>query len=335
MLKIEKYFIKFEGRDIKDKAIPIDYLGNVLRSFQSLFQKMAILFFPNLRKAWTKMVLTDIERGGSSVATIELKNPELIMPETTQKLRDSLFKTFEIIHIEDPDQAYKKIQNFITKSYDRIEIYRNLKNMWSIKKITTSIGSGYSYKGLNFTKLEKEKKPRIKKWIKRETTEKMISIRGFLTRIRIDGTPAYFTLIDENGESIRVDFEIEDLQTYKELLTKPIIIKGLVELKGREKIMRKIEDIKEFYTVTVEKTPKYKLSQSLIFSVEFIDDGILLSEPSIPLNLDIDKLTDLETELEEYFDFLKETYIDIIPDKLDSKAKEFRSKLIKLLNLEE
>ena len=156
----------------------------------------------------------------------------------------------------------------------------------------------------------------------------MTIIKGFLTRIKTD-EPLTFTIKDEFGEFIRVYYELNDLQKYKDLLTKPVKINGHIELIGNQRTIKKIESIEEIENISIQKLPKFNLAKPLIFEIKFYEDGILLSEKSLPLNLDLEKLADLEPELEEYLEFLKQTYVDVDPMHLTPKAKDLRSKLLK------
>lgn len=333
MVKIKSIFLKFEGLDVGRKAIPIDYLGNLLRSFQAYFRKIVLLRNPMVKKAWTRLVITDINEG-STITKIELKQPELLLEKTYEEAKDFAIGLLNKFQLQDKQRALEEIKKSIPQPIDRISIYRSLKAIWSVKKITTSIGSGNTYSKADYVQLEKGYKKRIHKWLKEEYFKGVITIKGFLTRIKTD-EPLSLTIKDENGEFIKVYYELEDLHKYKELLTKPVKIKGHIELIGNFRTIKKIEDIKEFNTITIQSLPKYQLTKALVFTIQYYEDGLLLSEPFIPLNLDLEVLSDLRIELQEYLDFLKETYVEVDPEKLSSKAKELREKIINLLNLGE
>lgn len=333
VITIEKLFIKFEGKDIRTNSVPIDYLGNLLRSFQAYFRKIIQIKYPKVKKEWTRLVLTEINEG-SAITTIELKNPESLMENTFEGSKDMALKIFDAIQEEDEKKALEDIRGLIKKKDDRIDLFQSIKPIWSIKKITTSIGSGYSYKDAKYIILKRYYKPRIHKWLKMEYYKRYDIILGFLTRIRSD-EEVYFTIKDENGDFINVYYNLEDLDKYKELLTKTIKLKGKVEIIGNQRVIKNIESIEEIYEITIQKTPHFKLTKPLTFNIEYFEDGILLTEPYIPLNLALDKLSDLEEDLQEYLNFLKETYIDKEIKDLTPKAKDLRFKLINLLNLEE
>ncbi|MHA1659057.1 MAG: hypothetical protein ACTSUT_08055, partial [Promethearchaeota archaeon] len=203
-----------------------------------------------------------------------------------------------------------------------------------IKSTSKDIYKFISTDKTEYIKLDFNKKKRIHKWLKKEFYKGMTSIKGFLTRIKTDG-PSFFTIKDEYGESISVYFELEDLNQYKNLLTKPVKIKGIIELIGNQRTIKTIKNIEEFNTITIQTLPIYQLTKPLTFNIEYFEDGLLLSEDFIPLNLYLETLSDLECELQDYLEYLVESYVEEDINKLTPKAKELREKIIKLLNLED
>ncbi len=332
-MSIEKFFLKFEGNDIIEHGIPISFFGDLLKSFQTYFRRIILMKHPNVKKNWITLILKEIG-GGSAVTKIELKHPHLLMNETFQDSKDRALEIVKKFQIEDANKAFDEMKKVVENVADRIGIYRSLKKIWSIKRITTSIGSGTSYKDVEFVTLNPIYKTRIHKWLKREYYKGMTTIKGFLIRIKTD-EPLSLTIKDEFGESINIVYKFKDLQKYKDLLTKAVKIKGQIELIGKLRTIKKLESIGELETIKIQRLSKVYLANPLVFTLRYYEDGIVLSEDTLPLNLDLEKLVDLEPELEEYLEFLKESYVDVDPNKLTSKARELRIKLIHLLSLEE
>lgn len=105
------------------------------------------------------------------------------------------------------------------------------------------------------------------------------------------------------------------------------------------------EDRENFKSLSKNKKPKkiieikelssFNLTFPLYFHIENFKDGLIVSEPTIPLNIALENFNELESELIEYLDFLIETYIHSDLRKLAPEAKELRLTLQKRLGLED
>ena len=96
-----------------------------------------------------------------------------------------------------------------------------------------------------------------------------------------------------------------------------------------------LERKKKLNNLEIRNLKEFNLSRSLNFKIEWMEEGLMASDITIPLNIAIDDVSELEFEIEEYLKFLKETYVDEDPKNLDPEAKKLRLKLINLLNLGE
>ncbi len=83
----------------------------------------------------------------------------------------------------------------------------------------------------------------------------------------------------------------------------------------------------------IKELSSFHLSKPLNFQVEWVEDGFIISESTLPLNIALNDFSEMKFEINEYFMFLKETYYDVDPKRLAPEALELRNKLIKLLNL--
>ncbi len=90
---------------------------------------------------------------------------------------------------------------------------------------------------------------------------------------------------------------------------------------------------KKINNFEVKKLNSFHLSKPLNFQVDWVEDGLIISESTIPLNIALNDISEVKFEIDEYFKFLKETYYDVDPKILAPEALELRKKLINLLNL--
>ncbi len=83
----------------------------------------------------------------------------------------------------------------------------------------------------------------------------------------------------------------------------------------------------------IKELINFHLSEPLNFKVEWVEDGLIISESTIPLNIALNDFYEMKIEIDEYFKFLKETYYDVDLKILAPEALELRKKIVKLLNL--
>lgn len=325
-----RFFIQVKGTRIRNHKIAIEELGIILRRFQDLYSNIAEISTSELEKKELSLYFEDI-RKGSVVIGIQHEEWEPSLIDKYEKTDKFLKDVFEITLKSDYNEALNNFKKLIPSRISRVEIFRKLENFWSTHNRTISFGIGKNYEDVELKRLIRRYKQRINTWKKKEEEELIKEVSGFIIRVKYDH-PANFTFEDENGNLITGELSKNMKDVVQNFATRYIKIKGILKSVGKEYKIEKVSSIipinnLEFHDVIKD----LKIFHDLKFNVDWYEDGIILSEPRLKINLFVNKISEVEDELKDYLEILREQYINEDEDKLDGKAKDFRKDLIALL----
>lgn len=325
-----KFFIQVRGKHIRHNKIAIKELGAILKKFQSLYNNITKLSTSELEDREFSLYFMDIKKG-SVVIGVQHEEWEPSLIDIYKNPDKFLKDVFEIALKSDYSEARNDFKTLIPSPISRVEVLRKLENFWSTRDKTISFGIGKNYKEAEPKRLIKRYKQRINTWIKKEEEELIKEINGFIIRIKFDH-PANFTFEDDNGNIITGELNKYMQEAVQKYATRYVKIKGILKTVGKEYKLEKVSTLQPIDVIKFHDFVKdLKISEDLKFNVEWYEDGIVLSEPRLKINLFVKKISEVENELKDYLEILREQYVDEDEDKLDEKAKDFKKNLVILL----
>ncbi len=324
--KRQQITIKLEGEHIKDHTIDVEELGHFLINLQGLFTEYSKI---SIEKSYSILYLKEIREGSVELVLEGTPQYDLEKNNIFEKNYKEIINTIKKIN-EDPSTARIELSNSFKDVVSRFRVESKLKNVF-----TNALSVGLSNFEEGYTYLNPERKNIIEEWIEEDYRRGVQSKKGIIVRIKGDTPAKYFTIITDEGDSIKCyykdEFENRIIDYFKK---QPVKIEGDVGHKMKISEIREIFDIKPWNEVTFEKIGGYTLNYPLSINVTYDDDvWCLQSEEVNTVGCGLSYKEALK-DFEKTFKEVVEIYTkEFTKEELDDKAKELRNTLLKILKV--
>ncbi|MHA1682363.1 MAG: hypothetical protein ACTSUE_15610 [Promethearchaeota archaeon] len=341
MMKPKKIWVRVIPKDkdledvIKNSQLPVSLMIKILKATKNLYNfssRVKGITVPG-KKIKYSLMFNGLSKG-SSVAEFEpTVSEQTMLNEELTSYSDPIVDTFsdyfELLNEKEESEAKKNLDLQLKRTKDRANLLIHAYDLWSRTEFEVEIITGEEKKTGKVISLPVKYRQRIKKWLSNEIKHLKSNIEGAITRIQLDGRQ-HFVFKTVEGKLIKGIISTENRNEIINLIETPLKIQGVIKSKGRSKMLEfgEIVEMEPLTTKTYHRLGDLVFVKPIVLDYTFDDDLFVLNCKELGISVWGTTQTELENNLSEEIEFLKEAYINSKDSELTTDALELKAKLI-------